>query len=134
MKSVLCTLLLFVASIAFSQQQPSPATPPFNPNPGQTGNSAPPNEQSPAEQLPPDTKAPAHDQMASPDLEKELQKALNNDPSLERTSLKAIVDDDSVVVSGTVETEKQHQMALEIAQSYAGQRKVVDKIVVKNKA
>src|SRR5438270_4658080 len=104
MKSLVCTLLLMMATIAFGQQPQTPSTPPFNPNAQPNGNNAPPNQQSPAEQMPPDTRAPAHNQTGSPDIEKELQAAFDHEPVLKGTDLKATADDDSVVVSGTVET------------------------------
>ncbi|PYP82649.1 MAG: hypothetical protein DMG65_25760 [Candidatus Angelobacter sp. Gp1-AA117] len=132
MKNLLSTLLLLVATIVFAQQQ-TPGTPPFNPNSQPNPNSAPPNQQSPAEQMPPDTRAPAHNQTASPDIEKELQAAFDHEPVLKGTDLKATADDDSVVVSGTVENEQQHKIALQLVQGKAGDRKIVDKIVVRKK-
>lgn len=131
MKNLLSTLLLFIATIAFAQQ--TPGTPPFNPNSQPNPNNAPPNQQSPAEQMPPDTKAPAHTQTASPDIEKELQSAFDHEPVLKGTDLKATADDDSVMVSGTVENEQQHKIALQLVQGKAGDRKIVDKIVVRKK-
>ena len=129
MKSVVCTLLLFVATVALGQQQPVPGTPPFNPNPQSRGNNAPPNEQSPAEQMPPDTKAPAH--VSNSDIERQLQNAFDQEPVLTGTHLKATADDDAVTISGTVENEQQHKIALEMTQGKAGERKIVDKIVVR---
>ena len=92
MKSVVCTLLLFVVTIVLGQQ-PVPSTPPFNPNPQSRGNNAPPNEQSPAEQMPPDTKAPAH--VSNSDIERQLQSAFDQEPVLTGTHLKATADDDA---------------------------------------
>ena len=132
MRNLLATLLLFITAMALAQQ--SPGTPPFNPNSQPNPNSAPPNEQSPAEQMPPDTKAPAHTQTASADIEKQLQSAFNQEPVLKGTDLKATADDDSVVVSGTVENEQQHKIALQLVQGKAGDRKIVDNVVVKKKA
>jgi len=130
MKSVVCTLLLFVATIVLGQQ-PVPSTPPFNPNPQSRGNNAPPNEQSPAEQMPPDTKAPAH--TSNSGIERQLQSAFDKEPVLTGTHLKATADADDVTISGTVENEQQHKIALEIVQGQAGERKIVDKIVVRKK-
>jgi len=132
MKNLLSTLLLFVATVAFAQQQ-TPGTPPFNPNAQPNPNSAPPNQQSPAEQIPPDTKAPAHSQTASSDVEMQLQAAFDHEPVLKGTDLKATADDDSIAVSGTVENEQQHKIALQLVQDKAGDRKIVDKIVVRKK-
>lgn len=149
MKGILCTLLLFAASAAFSQ---APSTPPFTQDqqksgnqvpPDQTPGQVPPDQQVKPDQMPPDSKAPAPTpdsknantaQMSSPDIQKQLQAAYDQNPVLGSNQLKAVVDDDSVVLSGTVADEKQHQMALQIAQSYAASRKIVDKVVVKDKA
>ena len=135
MKSVVCTLLLFIATIVLGQQQTpgAPSTPPFNPNPQPNGNNAPPNEQSPAEQIPPDTKAPAHSHADSSDIQRQLQAAFDQEPVLSGTHLKATADDDAVVVSGTVENERQRRIALQLVQGKAGDRRIVDKIVVKKK-
>jgi osmotically-inducible protein OsmY len=38
------------------------------------------------------------------------------------------VNEDSVILTGTVNSEQQHDLALRIAKSYAGARKIVDKI------
>jgi osmotically-inducible protein OsmY len=40
-------------------------------------------------------------------------------------------DDKSVTLTGTVDTQRQHDLALSIAQSHAGDRKVVDQIKIK---
>jgi osmotically-inducible protein OsmY len=40
------------------------------------------------------------------------------------------VDENSVILTGAVDSEQQHDLALRIAQSYAGDRKIVDKIKV----
>src|SRR5947208_17048586 len=127
MKNLLCTLLLLISSIALCQQQTPGApgaggTPPFNPNPQPNGNNAPPNEQSPAEQIPPDTKAPAH--VSNSDIERQLQSAFDQEPVLTGTHLKATADDDAVTISGTVENEQQHKIALEMTQGKAGDRKI----------
>ena len=46
-------------------------------------------------------------------------------------AVKATVDDKAVVLSGTVETERQHALALRIAESYAGERGIKDKITIR---
>jgi osmotically-inducible protein OsmY len=42
--------------------------------------------------------------------------------------------DKSVTLTGSVDTERQHDLALRIAQSYAGDRKVVDKLKIQGRA
>jgi len=39
-------------------------------------------------------------------------------------------DENTVLLTGNVDSEQQHDLALRIAQSYAGDRKIVDKIKV----
>lgn len=60
--------------------------------------------------------------------EVQQQITLNSEPALARTNLNAKVSD--VVLTGKAATEKQHDLALRIAQSYTGGRKIVDKIKV----
>lgn len=72
-------------------------------------------------------------ELSSPDIEKQLQKELSRNPVLSQANLKAIVDDQNVVLSGTVENTRQHDLAVQLAQSYAGRRKIVDKIMVRQK-
>src|SRR5437764_13710277 len=126
MKSVVCTLLLFVATVALGQQQPVPGTPPFNPNPQPRGNNAPPNEQSPAEQMPPDTKAPAH--TSNSGIERQLQRAFDKEAVLTGTHLKASANGDAVPISGTAENEQPHKIELAIAERQAAERKIADKL------
>jgi hypothetical protein len=130
MKLLLAILLVLCTTpgVSHSQQQPTPPEqqPPSTSAPNQ------PNE-IPNRQLPPDTKAPTPGQLSSPDIERQLQKELSRNPVLSDTGIKATVDDATIVLDGTVENRQQHDLALQLAQSYAGQRKIVDKIVVRQK-
>lgn len=82
-------------------------------------------------QLPPDTEAPPSKSMSPQEAEQQITRHLGSEPTLSDTNLDAKVDETSVVLTGTVNSEKQHQLALGIAQSYAGQRKIIDKIKVR---
>jgi osmotically-inducible protein OsmY len=80
--------------------------------------------------MPPDTKAPAPEKLNSAEVQQQIQKKLTTEPVLAQTNLRVKVDDDSVVLSGTVDDERQHDLALRIAQSYAGDRRIVDNIQI----
>jgi hypothetical protein len=126
MKHVALSFIVLLATLAFAQQQgqPPPATSP----PYQTPPTFPQGRATPRQQLPPDTEAPPSKSMSAPDVERQITRRLSSEPSLSGTNLDAKVDERSVVLTGIVDSEKQHQLALGIAQSYAGQRKIVDKI------
>jgi len=56
------------------------------------------------------------------------EQGLNSEPALANTNVSVKTDESSVTLTGTVDTERQHDLAVRIAQSNAGGRKVVDKI------
>ncbi len=64
------------------------------------------------------------------DLQSEIEKALQNEPSLANDHISANVSADTIQLSGTVATGKERQTALRIAQSYAGNHRVVDRLTV----
>jgi osmotically-inducible protein OsmY len=70
---------------------------------------------------------------ATTQLQSQIQKALQNEPSLANSNVQANVSGDSIELTGTVETGKDKQTAKRIAQSFAGNRKVVDHIKVTGK-
>ena len=128
MRHTMCACLLLAAASLFARQggpQGSPppyATPPTFPD--QRPDTGP-------QQMPPDTRAPAQRPLSSGEVQDQIQKQLDTDPALDGTAVKATVNDKAVVLSGTVETEKQHALALRIAESYAGERGIKDKITVR---
>lgn len=81
--------------------------------------------------MPPDQEAPPNDELSSAQVEQQIQRGLNSEPKLENTNVSAKTDDRSVVLTGTVNTEKQHDVAMRIARSYAGKREIVDNIKLK---
>jgi len=66
--------------------------------------------------------------MPTSEVQQQIQQGLNSEPLLRNSNVGVHVDENSVILSGTVESEQQHDAALRIAQSYAGDRKIVDKI------
>lgn len=61
-------------------------------------------------------------------IEDNLQSVLNADPILSSADVEVHVDDQSITLTGTVDSYAQHQRALQLAQPYAHSRKIVDKI------
>jgi osmotically-inducible protein OsmY len=78
------------------------------------------------------TKAPkpAHN-MSTKDVADKLQKGLDNrNAAYSGSNIKAVVDDQSVTLNGTVNSQSQHEMALQLAGAYGGDRKIIDRLVV----
>ncbi len=123
MKYVLSCAVLFLATIVFAQQQgPPPATtPPTFPEGRQT----------PRESMPPDTQAPPAQTMSSQQVEGQILQQFRDEPTLSGTNIDAKVNDHSVVLSGNADSLAQHDLAIQIAQANAGNRRVVDRIKVK---
>jgi hypothetical protein len=128
MKYLLCCAVLFLATIVLAQQQEPPptTTPPY-----QTPPTFPEGRQNPRGQMPPDTQAPPAETMSSQRVEGQILEQFKAEPTLSGTNIDAKVDDNSVVLTGNVNTLAQHDLAIQIAQSNAGNRRIVDKIKVK---
>ena len=125
MKLLICILLVLCSAHSLGQQQGTPPQQPGMTSPG---------IQTPRQQFPPDTLAPTPGELASPQIQNQLQKEFSRDPMLRDSNVTATVDDQNIVLDGTVENPQQHDAALQLAQTYAGQRKIVDKIVIHQKA
>ncbi len=124
MKRMLCGFVFLVSSMVWAQQgQPPPqSTPPIFPQ-----------GHSPRE-IPPDQEAPSAQRMSNVQGQQQIEQQLNSEASLSGTNVGVKTDDQSVVLTGTVDTRGQHDLALRIAQSSAGDRQVVDKIKVREHA
>lgn len=139
MKRSLCVAVLLCAGSMFAQQQGHPppfSTPPTFPEedkkpseriPPESAPEPVPPERNPAQKLPPDIAA----EPSSTQVEAQLQTRLDNEPLLSGAGVKADVDDGTVILSGTVENEEQHNLALRIAHGYAGDRQIDDRIKVR---
>lgn len=125
MKRIFSGLILLLATTAFAQQS---GVPPYAP--GSTPPTFPP-EISPRQQMPPDTKAPPPRQLSNARIEQLIQDKLKNEPQLADTNVRVETNDKSIHLSGAVDTDQQHELALRIVQSCAGDRKIVDKIKVR---
>ena len=96
---------------------------------------------SPTSQQNPDTSAQTSGTMSSAQtgtmsssntdqLRSQLETALKNEPTLSSSNVQVDVTDTKITLTGSVATGKDRQTAKRIAQSYAGNRKVVDKMTV----
>jgi BON domain len=123
-----CAVLLLGTMVLAQQQGPPPSTtsPPY-----QTPPTFPEQGQTPREQMPPDTQAPPPQTMSNERVEGQIVKQLRDEPSMSRTNIDARVNDNSVVLTGNVDTMAQHDLAVRIARANAGDRKIVDHINVK---
>ena len=71
---------------------------------------------------------------ASSDIQDQLQRTLSKDPDLKDAQVQTRVDENAITLKGTVQDEIEHQKILQLAQTYAGKRKIVDNLVVKQKS
>ena len=124
---LVCALLLLSAPLALNQQpqQPGQGRPPYTTPP-----TFPENQQhQPPLAMPPD-QVPA----ASSDIQDQLQRSLIKDPDFKDAQVQTRVDDHAITLKGTVQDEVQHQKVLQLAQTLAGKRKIVENLVVKQKS
>ena len=129
MKYVLSCAVLFLATTVLAQQQGQ--SPPTKNPPYQTPPTFPEGRQAPRQQVPPDTQAPPAHTMSSQRVEGQILDQFKAESALAGTNIDAQVDDNSVVLTGSVNNMIQHDLAVRIAESNAGDRKIVDKIKVK---
>ena len=127
MKRMLWYLALAFVSSAFAQQQPPTNSPPYTTPPTFP-------EGRPQRQMPPDTKAPPPQELSASEVEQQIQDKLNREPTLANTEIGVKIDAKSVTLTGSVNTENQRDLALRIAQAYAGHRKILDKIKIQRQA
>lgn len=127
MRFLLLTLTLFLATLVLGQQ-------PGEPPPQTTPPTFPEGKQAPTQQMPPDEKAPPPHGASAKETEHRVQHALDSEPTLSKSHLEAKANQDSVVLTGTVATEEQRDLAVRIAQSQAADRKIVDKIKVRQRS
>jgi BON domain len=72
--------------------------------------------------------------LSTGEVEQQIQEKLRTEPALSDLDLHSKVTDSAVLVSGTVDSEQQRVLAMRIAESFAGKRKLQDKIKVREDA
>jgi osmotically-inducible protein OsmY len=122
MKQLVSRLVLLLVTLMVAQVQGQSPSQPVLPRLSQ--------EQVPKEQMPPDQEAPPARLSTPEKVQQQIEQRLNAEPALQNSKVSVHVDEDLVILNGTVSSEQQHDLALRIAQSYAGDRKIVDKIQV----
>jgi hypothetical protein len=125
---LVCALLLLSVPLALNQepQQPGNSRPPYTTPPTFPENRP---QNAPPLAVPPD-QVPA----ASSDIQDQLQRSLRKDPDLKDAQVQTRVTDETITLKGTVQDDIQHQKILQLVQTYAGKRKIVDDLVVKQKS
>ena len=83
----------------------------------------------------PDANAPNtkehHDQMSSKDVQEKLGKALDSkNAPYAGSDIKVRADDQTITLLGTVQSSMQIEMAKQLAEAYAGNRKVVSELTI----
>jgi BON domain len=115
------TLLLLSATLMVCQQQPQ------NPNPARTSAQAPPENGAQAQP----SEQPLQDKAAANDhIQSNLQSVFDDDPILTDAEVETKVNDESITLSGTVQSYLQHQRVLQLVAPYHRYRKIVDKVTV----
>ena len=117
-RMLLCLLLLCGLS-GFAQQPPQNQNPPANPH-----SSSPDNNPQPVQD-------PSQNQdkaSANQRIQSSIQDLLSSDPVLSGVDVEASVNDESIILTGTVDSYAQHQRVLQLVSSYGQWRKIVDKV------
>ena len=117
---LMCTLLLLGTLMIGQQQSQNQA--PTVPNAQVSPENS---EQTDQSEQPLQNKAAGNERIQS-----NLQSALDDDPVLSGADLTANVDDESVTLTGTVQSYLQHQRVLQLASPYIRNREIVDKTTV----
>jgi len=67
---------------------------------------------------------------ANEDIQSNLQSALDDDPILSEANVGTEVDDQSITLTGTVQSYWEHQRVLQLVAPYSSSRNIVDKLTV----
>ena len=79
----------------------------------------------------PNPKPAHHHATSAKDVQEKLQKGLDNkNAAYAGSSIKTSVDDQNVTLTGTVSSELQHEMALQLARAYGEDRNIVDHLTI----
>jgi osmotically-inducible protein OsmY len=63
-------------------------------------------------------------------IQDNLQSAFDDDPTMNGAEVAANVDDESIILTGTVQSYLQHQRVLQLVSVYSSYRAIVDKVTV----
>jgi osmotically-inducible protein OsmY len=110
--------LLLCCGLGFAQQ-PQDQNPPANP-PSSSADNNPQPAQDPSRNQ---DKASANERIQS-----SINDLLSSDPVLNGVDVEASVNDESIILTGTVDSYAQHQRVLQLVSTYGQWRKIVDKV------
>jgi BON domain len=137
MKRIILIAAMLAFSFSLTAQQQAPPAPDSQPAPGQTPPTFPEDQDPGARRtppdMPPDTNAPGRE-LSSREIQEQIQSKLNSEPGLDNDRVRVNVTDSEVTVTGSVDDEAERDVALRIAESYAGDRQIVDKLEIRGKA
>ena len=124
MRLEICTVVIVLAGfgVAAEYKQP-PATPSAAEVPP-----AIPQEQKARQQTRPDHVTQPSEELSTPEVQQLIKDGFRYEPALVDANLSVKVDDSSAWLTGTVDDEKRHYLALRSAESYSGRRQIVDRI------
>jgi hypothetical protein len=123
-------------SVPATQSPASPGTATPSTTGGIAGSASSSSGQVPKAQIPetqiPEAQAPGNSisAVADSDLESQIQTALSKEPTLSGDSAHVTVSGDTVELAGTVGTSKEKVTATRIVQSYAGSKKLVNRLTI----
>jgi BON domain len=126
MRLEICTVVIILAGFGVAEEYNQP------PAMSLIGEVPPaiPQEQKASQQTPPDQKIQPSEELSTPEVQRLIKDGLRYEPALANANLNVKVDDSSVWLTGTVDDEKRHDLALRIAESYSGRRQIFDRIRV----
>jgi osmotically-inducible protein OsmY len=69
--------------------------------------------------------------MPTKEVKEKLEKGFDSkNAAYAGSNIQATVDDQSITLTGTVNSESQKEMAVQLARAYADDRKVIDRLVI----
>lgn len=84
--------------------------------------------QVPRYQIPREAEEQPPRELSTTEVRQQIQEKVRTEPGLADAKIRVEADDSSVVLAGAVDHDCQRDLALRIAESYAGKRRIVDKI------
>src|SRR5215510_630204 len=128
---ILVALMPLPGAAQTGNPQGIPGTPPTFPSDRTKPDRSGPDTRLPSDpsSMPPDTRAPAP---TSRELQQQIEQALSKEPELATSEIHVLVDKNAVTLTGTVDSAAERTLALRIAQSYAGERPVIDKLKLRS--
>lgn len=126
MRLEICTVVIMLAGfgVAAEYKRPAAASTAAEVSP------AIPQQQKASRQTRPDQETQPSEELSTPEVQQLIKDGFRYKPALANANLSVTVDDGSVWLTGTVDDEKRHDLALRIAASYSGRRQIVDSIRV----